>query len=137
MLKSIEQNQDHEFGLGLASGYCRRLRFTGDNTSTIVEYLRAIENEINVSPNYKRLNLTTLVYLSRFHSNKPFKHMTKEHIILYMNSLRKSETVDPMHCWVSTYNLYLIILTRFFKWLHFPERSQRERLNLLVLTCRV
>lgn len=129
MLKSIEKRQDDEFGLGLALGYCRRLKFTGENTPVIVDYLRAMENEINVSPNYKRLNLTTLVYLSRFHSNKKFKDMTKEDIILYMNSLRKSETVDPMHGWVSTYNLYLIILTRFFKWLHYPEMSQRERLK--------
>ena len=124
-----ELKQDDEFGLGLASGYCRRLKFTGENTPVIVQYLRSIENEINVSPNYKRLNLTTLVYLSRFHSNKPFKDMTKEDITLYMNSLRKSETVDPMHGWVSTYNLYLILLTRFFKWLHYPDLSPRERLK--------
>lgn len=136
MLNSIErqkqelkQGQEDEFGLGLALGYCRRLKFTQNNTPIIVEYLRALENEIHLSDNYKRINLTTLVYLSRFHLNKIFKDMTKDDIILYLNSLRKNETTDPMHGWVSTYNLYLIVLTRFFKWLHYPDLSPKERLK--------
>ena len=91
--------------------------------------MKALGNEINLSDNYKRINLTTLVYLSRFHSNKKFKDMTKDDIILYLNSLRKNDTVDPMHGWVSTYNLYLIVLTRFFKWLYYPDLSPKERLK--------
>lgn len=136
MLNSIERQkqkqelkQDDEFGLGLALGYCRRLKFTENNTPVIVAYLKALGNEINLSDNYKRINLTTLVYLSRFHSNKNFKDMTKDDIILYLNSLRKNETADPMHGWVSTYNLYLIVFTRFFKWLYYPDLSPKERLK--------
>jgi hypothetical protein len=131
VLNSTErQKQDlieDESGLGLASGYLRRLKFTENNTPVIVAYLKALGNEIHLSDNYKRINLTTLVYLSRFHSNKNFKEMTKDDIILYLNSLRKNETVDPMHGWVSTYNLYLIVLTRFFKWLYCPDVSTKER----------
>lgn len=133
MLNSIEKwkqelKQD-EFGLGLALGYCKRLKFTENNTPVIVQYLKALGNEIHLSDNYKRINLTTLVYLSRFHSNKKFKDMTKDDIILYLNSLRKNETVDPMHGWVSTYNPYLIVLTRFFKWFYYPDLSPKERLT--------
>lgn len=124
--QELKQETD-EFGLGLASGYCRRLKLTENNTPIIVQYLRTLGNEINLSDNYKRINLTTLVYFSRFHSNKNFKDMTKDDIILYLNSLRKNETVDPLHGWVSTYNLYLIVLTRFFKWLYYPDLSQKER----------
>ena len=120
MLNSIERQQqelkqDDEFGLGLASGYCQRLKFTENNTMVIVQYLKALENEINLSANYKRINLTTLVYFSRFLSNKKFKDMTKDDILLYLNSLRKSEIKDPLHGWISTYNLYVVVLTRFFK----------------------
>lgn len=131
MLNSIERQKQElkqdEFGLGLALGYCRRLKFTENNTPVIVAYLKALGNEIHLSDNYKRINLTTLVYLSRFHSNKNFKDMIKDDVILYLNSLRKNETVDPMHGWVSTYNLYLIVLTRFFKWLYYPDLSPKER----------
>lgn len=34
-----------------------------------------------------------------------------------------------MHGWVATYNLYLIVLTRFFKWLYCPDLSPKERLK--------
>ena len=84
-----EFSTEDEYGLGLALGYSRRLRFTGDNSRVIVQYLNALGNEIHLSDNYKRINLTTLVYLSRFHSNKKFKDITKQDTILYLNSLRK------------------------------------------------
>ena len=71
--------------LGLASGYCKRLKFTGENEPVIINYLKALENEINLSANYKRINLTTLVYFSRYLSNKKFKDITKEDIISYLN----------------------------------------------------
>jgi hypothetical protein len=90
-LKTQQLSED-EYGLGLALGYCRRLKLTQGNAQVIAKYLKVLENEINVSDNYKRINLTTLVYFSRFHSNKQFKEMTKEDIILYLYSLRKNDT---------------------------------------------
>ena len=118
-----------EFGLGLAAGYCRRLKFTKNNAPVIVEYLKNLGNEIHLSDNYKRMTLTTLVYLSRFLSNKKFKEMTMDDIILFLTYLKKSESEDPLHRWISTYNLYLVILTRFLKWDHYPELSAKERLK--------
>ena len=123
----IEEADD--FGLGLAKGYCQRLKFTEGNTPIIVDYLNVFGNEINLSKNYKRLNLTTLVYLSRFHSNKSFKQMTKDDVLSFLNSIRKSEDEDPLHGWVSTYSLNLVLLTRFFKWLYYPDLSAKVRLK--------
>ncbi|MGE5684856.1 MAG: hypothetical protein ACM3ZS_06910 [Nitrososphaerota archaeon] len=99
---------------------------TRDNTPIIVNYLKTLEIEINLSSNYKRMNLTTLVYLSRFHSNKNFQEMKKDNVLSYLNSLKKNERVDPLHSWVSTYNLYLVLLTRFFKWLYAPIYRSRS-----------
>src|SRR5437867_3764316 len=59
--------------------------------------------------------------------------MTKDDNLLFLNSLRKSEDKDPLHGWVSTYNTYLIILGRFFKWLYHPNLSRRERLKPLCM----
>ena len=78
-----QQLPEDEYGLGLALGYCRRLKLTQGNAPVIAKYLKVLENEINVSDNYKRINLTTLVYFSRFHSNKKFKEITKEDIFIF------------------------------------------------------
>jgi integrase/recombinase XerD len=121
------QEQENDYGLGLASGYCRRLDLTQDNAPVIVDYLKSLSNEIHLSDNYKRINLTTLVYLSRFHSNKNFKDMTRDDVLLYLNSLRKREDIDPLHSSIATYNLYLIVLSRFFKWLYYPDLSPKQR----------
>jgi integrase/recombinase XerD len=125
----VLQEVEDEFGLGLALGYCRRLKLCQDNVPIIVNYLKALGNEINLSSNYKRLNLTTLTYLSKFHSNKSFKEMTKDDMLLFLNSIRKNDVADPLHRWVSTYNLNLVVLTRFFKWLYCPDLSPKERIK--------
>jgi integrase len=41
--------------------------------------------------------------------------------------IAKIETVDPLHKWIGTYNLYSIELTRFFKWLHYPHVEYKTR----------
>jgi hypothetical protein len=128
-LEIQEKEEEDEYGLGLALGYCRRLKLTGENAPVIGDYLNVLKNEIHLSDNYKRINLTTLVYLSKFSNNKRFEEMGTEDIILYLSSLRKNETIDPLHSWVSTYNLYLIVLTRFFKWLYYPDLSPKERIK--------
>lgn len=122
----IEQQED-DLDLGLSKALNTRLKETGENNKVICDYVRCLGNEIRLSENYKKLNSTILVYLSEFHSNKKFKDMTKDDVISFLNSLRKKEDVDPLHKWVSTYNIYLIILARFFKWLYHPDLSPKER----------
>jgi integrase/recombinase XerD len=90
------------------------------NDNIINEYFIAMQTEINSSPNYKKINLNTLTKLSRFHKNKLFRDMTREDIVSYLNSLRKSNEIDPLHRWIGTYNLYVTNLVRFFKWLYNP-----------------
>jgi len=120
--------EDYDLGLGLSKGLTRRLKVIGDdNVQTLCEYIKSLGNEIRLSENYKKLNVTVLVYLSGYHGNKKFKEMTKEDNLSYLNSLRKSEDVDPLHSSIATYNLYLIVLSRFFKWIHYPELSPKER----------
>jgi hypothetical protein len=44
-----------------------------------------------------------------------------------LNNLRKNETNDPNHKWIGTYNLYLVIISTFFKWLYYPKTETKER----------
>jgi integrase len=121
---------EKDYGLGLTRAFNKRLKETGeDNRQAICNYIKSFANEIRLSESYKKLTSTVLIYLSEYSNNKKFKEMTKDDIIAFLNSIRKSEDVDPLHCWVSTYNAYLIVLGRFFKWLYYPDLTPRERIK--------
>ncbi len=34
--------------------------------------------------------------------------------------LKKPDAQDPMHKWIGTYNLYLMCIKKFFKWVYTP-----------------
>ncbi|HZD81402.1 MAG TPA: site-specific integrase, partial [Nitrososphaeraceae archaeon] len=67
----------------------------------------------------------------KFHNdgddNKLFKQMSRDDILSYLDSLRKSEAADPLHKWIGTYNLYIVLLIRFFRWLYYPDIEQKKR----------
>jgi integrase len=86
-----------------------------------------MRNEMGISHNYKKITIKTLAYLSKFHSNMKFKAMQKHDILAFLNSKRKDEVGDPLHSWIATYNLYIVIITRFFKWLYHPYLPPKER----------
>ena len=89
-----------------------------NNAMTILNYLVALESEINPSKNYKQDIVDVLCYLSIRSNDKDFKQMKRqEDILAFLNGLRKSESEDPLHKWIGTYNTYRIHLCRFFKWL--------------------
>ena len=99
-----------------------------ENMLTICDYIDSLVNETNPVPMYKKTQIQLLCYLSSFFYNakekkqkKLFREMTRDDIIAYLGSLRKSEAVDPMHKWVGTYTLRKGNLIRFFKWLYNPH----------------
>ncbi|HJT84863.1 MAG TPA: hypothetical protein VJ697_10305 [Nitrososphaeraceae archaeon] len=54
--------------------------------------------------------------------------MTKQDILDYLNSLRKSVPEDETQKWIGSYNVRQIILNKFFRWLYNPdEPDQRKR----------
>lgn len=97
------------------------------NTRLISKYIDAMQTEINVSEHYKKLNTWVLIDLSRFHKEKPFANMKRDNIVIYINSIRKSNDKDPMHKWIGTYNMYLSCIIRFFKWLYNPTIDKKDR----------
>lgn len=83
------------------------------NSRTMIQYIEAMQVEINSSQNYKDLTFGVLTKLSRYYDDRPFAIMKREDIISYLKSIRKTDEQDPMHKWIGTYNLYLICITRF------------------------
>ncbi len=99
------------------------------NDAIMKEYFEAMQTEINPSVNYVITNQSSLDVLLDFHSNKPLTEITREDIITYLNSLKKSEEIDPLHRWIGTYNSRLRNLLRFFKWLYNPRLTPNQRLK--------
>jgi integrase len=92
-----------------------------------------MKTEINLSDSYRMINLKALVGLSRFHNMISFQAMRREEILMFLDSYRKTDAADPMHKWIGTYNLLLVTLVRFFKWLYFPHLPPINRKKPAVL----
>ena len=96
-----------ETGAGLPASYTRQLHsISKDNAAIIVDYIAAMKNEVNLADNYRRGVIEILTRLSKYNDNKPFKDSTRSNIIAFLETHRKTETQDPMHKWIGTYNLY-------------------------------
>ena len=53
--------------------------------------------------------------------------MTRNEIVAFLDSFQETENIDPSHKWIGTYNTYRIYLTRFFKWLYYPDIESDKR----------
>jgi integrase/recombinase XerD len=97
------------------------------NASTIVDYISAMITETNPSDYYRKDTIRLLYSFSKYTKDKSFSSITRQEVISFLDARRKPESSDPLHKWIGTYNLYLMYLTRFFKWLYFPNREQSKR----------
>ena len=93
----------------------------------IVDYLLAMKSEKNLSLHTREVIIKTLAQLSRFTDFKDWKAITRDDIVAFLDSYRKPDASDPLHKWVGTYNLYIMIITPFFKWLYYPDLERKAR----------
>jgi hypothetical protein len=113
---------------GLRSEISRNLRsISPENITTIVSNILSMKTEINPSDSYRKDSIGLLTKLSRFHDNKAFKQMVRDDILLFLDSFRRPESLDPLHKWIGTYNIYRLHLLRFFKWLYCPDIEPDKR----------
>ncbi len=76
--------------------------------------MSCLKSEVNPSDNYRKAAIVLLCSLSTFFNNaKPFKEITRDDLLSFLDSHRKIENIDPLHRWIGTYNLYRIHLMRF------------------------
>ena len=119
---------------GLIPYYQKLLYSTSQGNAWIIaNYIMSMRTEMNLSDNYRGGTIKVLTKFSIFCNNKPLKQITREDIISFLDGFRKPETVDPLHKWVGTYNTYRIYLTRFFKWLYYPNIEPDKRSNPKVI----
>jgi hypothetical protein len=99
-----------------------------ENAIAITDFITNLNTEINLSINHKVNFIEVLNALSGFHKNKiAFREMSRENILSFLDSVRKPEISDPQHKWIGTYNLYRVLVVKFFKWLYYSEMQPSER----------
>jgi integrase/recombinase XerD len=109
-----------------------RSRLSKENALTVCEYVIAMKREVNPRLSYKRYTIQFLSELSRAVGiEKKFIDMTRDDILCYLDKCRKPENEDPLHKWIGSYNTKLVILSRFFKWLYYPNVEDAKRRNEL------
>jgi integrase len=86
-----------------------------------------VKSEVNLSDHYRRDLISVLYKFSTYNNNESFKYLIRSNILEFLDSLRRTETQDPMHKWIGTYNIYRIHLLRFFKWLYYPDVEPDRR----------
>jgi hypothetical protein len=123
-------NKNHgrieEITAGLASAWTNNLLSLPEEIATvIVDYIKAMKSEVNLSDYYRRDLIDVLIKLYKY-SHKNFKNLTRDDVLSFLDSFRKLEDVDPLHKWIGTYNLYRTHLQRFFKWLYSPELEHKK-----------
>jgi integrase/recombinase XerD len=98
------------------------------NMLSLADYISGMRSEVNPSDNYRKNIIKVVSLLSRFHKNKlSFKTMARKNIVSFLDHLRKPDNQDPKHKWMGTYNLYITVLTKFFKWLFNPDIPPKTR----------
>ena len=102
--------------------------YSPTNAKTIADYVLALRAETNPADHYRTDIIHLLTTFSMFFKNqKTFIEISRDDLLAFLDSFRKAESVDPLHRWIGTYNVYRIHLMRFFKWLYYPDIEQKQR----------
>jgi integrase len=109
-----------------------RNRLSEENALAVLDYIIAMKREVNPRLNYKRSIIQIIAELSKTTgTTKKFIDMTREDLLSYLDKCRKLENEDQLHKWIGSYNTKLVVLSRFFKWLYYPDIDDPKRRNEL------
>lgn len=106
------------------------LELKEDNRRVLAEFMNDMIVHENPRPNTKRVYIADLTLLSRyFEHKKQWREFTRDDVMMFLQSYRKTPAVDHKERWISTVNRKTIIVQKFFKWLYYPtlDREQRNK----------
>ena len=108
-------------------------KIPNEDALIVMDYVLSLKTEINPSDNYRidiiRILTKFIIFCRRHHhlSKKPLKQLSREDVLAFLDSFRRTEALDPLHKWIGTYNLYRMHLLRFFKLLYSPDVKSHKR----------
>lgn len=101
-------------------------RMQEPNSDLVLEYLNSRMRDGHLKPTSRASTIDRLSRLSIFHNNKSFRELTED-IYSHLDTMRRTESEDPMHKWIGTFNLSAIKIIAFFKWLYEPDVNSQSR----------
>jgi integrase len=98
------------------------------NARILCEFIVAERDEHNLKLSSILTQIKIIYLFNRYLHYKSFEQITKDDVVGYLVSLKKSESQDPTHKWIGTYNTRQMIIRKFFRWLYNhqnePDRSK-------------
>jgi hypothetical protein len=94
---------------------------SSQNAKSICDFIIAERNEINIKESTTEWHVKVLGQLQRFLDFKDFNAITKDDILNYLNSLRKTTEEDPTNKSIGNRNNKKRVLLKYFKWLYNPD----------------
>jgi integrase/recombinase XerD len=126
---------------GLNNHYFTKMakRMSANNADLLAKFIILNRKDSIIAINTIEMYIDGIVYLENYHKHKDLDKMDRNDIVTFLDSYRKSETVDPLHRWVATYNIRLMIIYKFFRWLYslnhdkLAEMTTTERIVPLIM----
>ncbi len=79
------------------------------------------------------MNIYAIVDLVKYCKKPDMRKITREDVLSYLDSLKKTESQDPMHKWIGTHSLHRVIISKFFKWFYYSDMEPKKRPKPIVV----
>jgi hypothetical protein len=98
------------------------------NKPILADFLNDMIIHENPRPNTVLVYVTDIVLLSRSYAHKKsYREITRDEIMAHLQTFRRTFEEDPKERWINTYNRKVNTISKFFKWLVFPDMDREER----------
>jgi hypothetical protein len=101
-----------------------------EDKELVADFIIDSYHEKNIAVKTKCTYISNLVYLSRYLDHKKsFKDMMVSQDVIESNlhSLKRPIEVDPDQKWINTHNQRAMVISKFFRWLAYPDLRSEER----------
>jgi integrase len=103
------------------------------NAEILCDFISTEYTNQNIKTSTKLTHIKVICWFSKYLDHKNFQLVTRDDIIDYLGSMRKSETQDPTHKWIGTYNTRQMILSKFFRWLY--NKNEHDSKKWITPSC--
>jgi integrase len=101
---------------------------TEEDKELLADFILDSLQKQSVKTRTRRVYITALVYLSKYHKyKKSFKQMSDKDIAAFVDGLHQDEKEDPDQSSVATQNTFAGPISKFYRYLYKPELSPAQR----------
>jgi hypothetical protein len=108
------------------------LNFFPENAKLVVDFINSELQYNNIRVLTKKNKIQAVDEFTKFLRKKygheiPLKQVGREDFEDFQSSKRKTESIDPLHRWIGTYNQFIRNLKPFYKYVYHSNVPPKER----------